>query len=51
MKGICDQYENNKGLRELCFDVFRHLDKKKVLMKEKEDLKDKMSCVLSYFIV
>ena len=51
IKDFCEEYEQNKELRMLCFDVFRFFNIKKVLTKQEEDLKDKMSCALSDFIV
>ncbi len=51
VRGFCDEYEQNKGLRVICFDAFRLLNEKAELNEEELELKDKMGFILSDFIV
>ena len=51
VKGFCEEYEHNKGLRMTCFEAFKLLIQKPELTQEEEELKAKMLIVLNDFIV
>jgi hypothetical protein len=51
IKGFCEEYEHNKGLRITCFEAFKFLNKKTELTEEEEELKAKMLIVLNDFVV